>query len=168
MKCAMASKIRGATATTAVALALVGLAAPANAVPINPDDPQCNVNPDLASCFGGPMGTPTSPSDPQCAVDAADAICKGGPFDPTTPPPIGSGLPGSLNANGTPYGSYQPPPGLGMPGMGMPGMGMDAMHPDMGGIHPGMGGMHPGMGGMHPGMGGMHAGGMGMGGPGHA
>ncbi|MCV7168474.1 hypothetical protein H7I41_00920 [Mycobacterium manitobense] len=59
-----------------------------------------------------------------CATSPGDGMCSGGPYAaPATPPPIGSGLPGSLNPDGTPFGS-EPPTGIsGMPGSipGMPG-----------------------------------------------
>lgn len=111
-----------AVAATLVGMTAAGAAVPANAKP-NSDDPNCFVEPYLATCEGGAFGIPTSPSDPQCAMDPADAVCSGGPFGPaSTPPPVGSGLPGSINADGTAAGS--PPIGIpGMPGSipGMPG-----------------------------------------------
>ncbi len=99
------------------------MAAPADAAPRS-DDGNCFVEPYLASCEGGPFGIPTSPADPQCAMSPADAVCSGGPFAPPTPPPVGSGLPGSINADGTAAGSPPPPPPMigGMGGIGTPGM----------------------------------------------
>ena len=105
---------RAAVVIAVVASAAMSATVPATARP-NPDDPNCIVEPYLATCTGGPFGIPTSSSDPQCAMDPADAVCAGGPFGPpTTPPPIGSGLPGSINVDGMPAGS---PPPMGIPGM---------------------------------------------------
>lgn len=109
-----------------LAAALLGTAATVNAAPAyawpKADEPNCIVAPYMSDCAGQPFGTPTSPSDPSCAMDPADAVCAGGPFSgQTTPPPIGSGLPGSINADGLPVGAPPPvttitPPG-GIPGM---------------------------------------------------
>ncbi len=107
---------------------------PANAAPPAPpppaEDPICHVFPHLERCIGSPQGLADNPSDAGCAFDPGDASCSAdklfGPAPgaipalpgPSMPPPIGSDLPGSMNANGTPYGSAP----MGIPGMGMPGM----------------------------------------------
>lgn len=103
-------------------VAAIGAAAPANAWP-KADEPNCMVAPYMADCSGQPFGTPTSNSDPSCAMNPADAVCAGGPFSGgSTPPPIGSGLPGAMSADGMPYGAPPPPPPtISMPGT-IPGM----------------------------------------------
>jgi hypothetical protein len=125
----MASKVRDIPIRAAVLVALVGVATAVTTVPAKadpaPEDPICNVFPHLERCIGSPQGLADSPSDTGCAFDPGDASCTAdklfGPApgsipslpSPSLPPPIGSGLPGSLNVNGTPYGSAP----MGIPGM---------------------------------------------------
>ncbi|WP_157890652.1 hypothetical protein [Mycolicibacterium goodii] len=97
-----------------IGMAALGTAGQASAHP-RPDDAECIVAPYLTGCDGS--GVPTGPEMPAGAGDPF-----AGPA--ATPPPIGSGLPGSLNTDGMPFGSapipQMPPP---MPGgiSGMPG-----------------------------------------------
>jgi hypothetical protein len=116
--------IRAALLVALAGVAAAGVVAPAKADP-PPVDPICNVFPHLERCIGSPQGLADSPSDAGCAFDPGDASCSAsklfGPSPgsipalpgPSMPPPMGSDLPGSLNANGTPYGSAP----MGIPGM---------------------------------------------------
>ena len=120
-----------AAAVVALAVAATGSSiVPAMATP-TPEDPICNVLPHLERCMGGPLGAPDGPSDAGCAFDPADASCSASqlfgpspgaipnPIGGSGPPPIGSGLPGSMDTDGMPYGS----PPMSSPSMGgMPGM----------------------------------------------
>jgi hypothetical protein len=119
MSWATASRVRGAMTRTAVALALIGLAAagatvPANATPgsggmpgtpaplqpaTGPDDPACLAQPYLSECMGSnslPPLSPTGPSDPQCISMPSDPVCAGGPYAPPPPPPPPNAAPTGL------------------------------------------------------------------------
>jgi hypothetical protein len=109
------------TTGTVLGIVAIGTASSASAA-LSADDPNCIVAPYMSDCTGQPFGTPTSPSDPSCAMDPADAVCAGGPYTaPATPPLIGSGMPGSLNADGLPVGAPPIPTTITPPG-GIPGM----------------------------------------------
>jgi hypothetical protein len=86
----LASRVRGAMTTTAVAVAIMGLtqtgvAASANATP--------NFAGPLAASLGQfGSDAPTGPDDPLCAQMPLDAICEGGPYwqgPPAPSPPPG-------------------------------------------------------------------------------
>lgn len=116
-------------ATLLVALsgaAMWAAAAPAQAAP-RWEDANCFVEPQSSQCIGTAAGSPTSPVDPSCAMDPADAVCAGGPYSGGQMPgsgvgTIGTGLPGSINVDGLPYGA-PPMPTMSAPGTipGMPG-----------------------------------------------
>ena len=162
----MALGVRRAITRTALALALIGIAAtdatlPANAtpgfagvpgtpallddpnpgVPTNPDDPLCATMPLAAQCQGGPYAqsaNPTSPTSTACISNPSDPVCAGGPYAPPQPPPPPAGTPPPPTAAGAPI---TPPPDapIAPPRMngGMP-------HEDIGGDMHDMGGMHIG------------------------
>lgn len=113
--------MRVAVAAVLMGMAAVGAAAQASANP-GEDESRCMVASYLAGCDDA--GLPTGPGDPGCAATPGDAMCAGSPFAPEadTPPPIGSGLPGSINTDGLPYGApslppMPPPMPAGVPGM---------------------------------------------------
>ncbi|MBU8823827.1 hypothetical protein [Mycolicibacterium goodii] len=119
--------MRIAAAAVLIGMAAMGTAGHAGAEP-RPHDSECIVAPYLLGCDGSGVPTgpemPTGPGDPNCVSSPADPVCAGGPFappNPATPPPIGSGLPGSIMPDGMPYGSAPPPAVPAMPG-GIPGM----------------------------------------------
>ena len=144
----LASRVRGAMTTTAVAVAFMGLtqtgvAASANATP----------------SFAGPLAAslgqfgsdaPTGPDDPLCAQMPLDAICAGGPYWQGPPaPPLPPGPPtGPLDPScmtnpadaacmGSPFLPPTPPPTeappppielpISPPPMEMPSAGMGGM-----------------------------------------
>ena len=86
----LASGVRCAITRTAVALALIGLAATGATLP-------ANATPGFAGVPGTPAllddpnpGVPTNPDDPLCATMPLVAQCQGGPYAPPANP---SGLP---------------------------------------------------------------------------
>ncbi|MEU0496909.1 hypothetical protein [Mycobacterium sp. NPDC006124] len=98
--------IRSVVAAATVGLSAIGVAAPANAEPTDPNDPACATQPWAFACQGGMYDTP-APMPPS---------------PPPMPPPMGSGLPGSSLPDGAPYEGGSPAGE--MPGMagGIPGM----------------------------------------------
>jgi hypothetical protein len=178
----MTLAVRAAMAKTAVAVALIGMAAAGTTV-------LAHATPEFASVRGTPAllddpdpGAPTGPDDPLCAQMPLFPVCQGGPYAPPPAPnglqnpqapgvpvptsptdPMCASMPGFGVCQGGPFAPPANPPASppGEPG-GPPfnaAIAPPPMSPQIGGGMPGgLGGMPGGLGGM-PDAGGFHDGG---------